>query len=170
MAADRQGRLAGKRALITGASRGIGRAIAEAYAREGADLFLTATKAGNLADTAAAIAGHGGRVFRHGVEISDELDVGAMFAAAVDALGQVDVVVNNAGVYVGRPLQDYTSAEFDRVMQVNVYGVFHVMQQALRHMQAEPAGVKSSTSRPRPASGRARTRPPTTPRSTPWSP
>ena len=58
----KSGRLAGCRALITGASRGIGRAIAEAYAREGADLFLTATAAGNLAETEAAVAGHGGRI------------------------------------------------------------------------------------------------------------
>ena len=129
------GRLSGCRALITGASRGIGRAIAEAYAREGADLFLTATAAGNLAETEAAVAGHGGRIVCHGAEISDEDQVETMFAAAIDSLGQVDIVVNNAGVYVGRPFTDYTTAEFDWVMKVNVYGVFHMMQQALRHMQ-----------------------------------
>jgi NAD(P)-dependent dehydrogenase (short-subunit alcohol dehydrogenase family) len=140
MAEDRHGRLAGKRALITGASRGIGRAIAEAYAREGADLFLTATKAENLADTEAAVAGFGGKTVCHGVEISDEAQVDAMFASAVDVLDRVDVVVNNAGVYGGRPFTDYTTAEFDRVMQVNVYGVFWTMQRALRHMQAAGGG------------------------------
>ena len=140
MAEDRYGRLAGKRALITGASRGIGRAIAEAYAQEGADLFLTATARGNLEMTEAAIAGCGGRVFGHGVDVSDAAQVEAMFEAAVEAFGQVDVVVNNAGIYVGRPFQDYTAAEFDRVMQVNAYGVFHVMQRALRHMQANGGG------------------------------
>ena len=136
---SREGRLAGRRALITGASRGIGRAIAEAYAREGADLFLTATAAANLAETEAAVSGHGGQVVCHGAEISDEMQVETMFAAAADALGQVDIVVNNAGVYLGKPFTDYTTAEFDHVMKVNVYGVFHMMQRALRHMQ-EKAG------------------------------
>lgn len=140
MSKDQPGRLSGRRALITGASRGIGRAIAEAYARGGADLFLTATSEANLADTQKAVAGHGGQVVCHGAEISDEAEVDAMFAAAVDALGQVDIVVNNAGVYVGRPFAEYTANEFDSVMKVNVYGVFHVMQRALRHMQEKGAG------------------------------
>jgi len=140
MSKDQPGRLSGRRALITGASRGIGRAIAEAYAREGADLFLTATSEGNLADTHEAVAGHNGKVVCHGAEISDEAEVDAMFAAAVDTLGQVDIVVNNAGVYMGRPFAEYTAAEFDSVMKVNVYGVFHVMQRALRHMQEKGAG------------------------------
>lgn len=140
MTTPRQGRLDGRRVVITGASRGIGRAIAEAYAREGADLFLTATAPDNLAETEAAVAGQGIAVTGHGVDVSDAAQVETMFEAAVDALGQVDVVVNNAGVYIGRPFQDYTAAEFDQVMQVNAYGVFHVMQRALRHMQASGSG------------------------------
>jgi meso-butanediol dehydrogenase/(S,S)-butanediol dehydrogenase/diacetyl reductase len=142
MTDPREGRLAGRRALITGASRGIGRAIAEAYAREGADLFLTATSASNLADTEAAIANHGGKVVCHGAEISDEVQVEGLFNAAVDALGQVDLVVNNAGVYLGKPFTDYTTDEFDQVMKVNVYGVFHMMQRALRHMQGNASDGK----------------------------
>ena len=105
------------------------------YAREGADLFLTATAAGNLERPRQRWLGTGGRIVCHGAEISDEAQVETMFAAAIDSLGQVDIVVNNAGVYVGRPFTDYTTAEFDWVMKVNVYGVFHMMQQALRHMQ-----------------------------------
>jgi meso-butanediol dehydrogenase/(S,S)-butanediol dehydrogenase/diacetyl reductase len=128
------GRLAGCTALITGASRGIGRAIAEAFAREGADLFLVATRAGNLAEVEAAVAGHGRTAAIHGADVSDPDAVAAMFAAAVDALGRVDIVVNNAGVYKGKPFADYTTDEFDRVMKVNAYGTFHVMQQAVRHM------------------------------------
>ena len=128
------GRLAGKTALITGASRGIGRAIAEAFAREGADLFLSATARANLADVEAQVAA-GRRVAVGEADVADEADVEALFAAAVEAFGRIDIVVNNAGVYIGKPLVDYTAAEFDRVMRVNAYGTFHVMQRALRHMQ-----------------------------------
>ena len=129
------GRLAGTTALITGASRGIGRAIAEAFAREGADLFLSATARANLADVEAQVAATGRRVAVGAADVADAAAVEALFAAALEAFGRIDIVVNNAGVYIGKPLVDYTVAEFDRVMQVNTYGVFHVMQRALRHMQ-----------------------------------
>lgn len=134
MTEETTGRLAGCTALVTGASRGIGRAIAEAFAREGADLFLVATKAANLADTEAAVAERGRRVAAHGADVSDPGQVDTMFAAAVAAVGRVDIVVNNAGVYLGKPFTDYTVDEFDRVMRVNAYGTFHVMQRAIVHM------------------------------------
>ena len=129
------GRLAGATALITGASRGIGRAIAEAFAREGADLFLSATARANLAEVEAAVAARGRRVAAHAADVADEAAVEALFEAATGAFGRIDIVVNNAGIYLGKPLIDYSAAEFDRVMQVNAYGVFHVMQRALRHMR-----------------------------------
>lgn len=133
-------RLAGQRALITGASRGIGRAIAEAFACEGADLFLTATAVANLAATEASVAARGRRVFAHAADVGDEAAVDAMMTAAADALGGLDIVVNNAGIYAGKPFTDYTTAEFDAVMKVNVYGVFYVLQRAVRHMQAQGRG------------------------------
>lgn len=135
MTTDTGGRLAGCTALITGASRGIGRAIAEAFAREGADLFLVATKAANLADTQAAVEARGRRAAAHGADVSDPGQIDAMFAAAIEALGRVDIAVNNAGVYKGKPFTDYTAQEFDRVMKVNAHGAFHVMQAAIRHMR-----------------------------------
>jgi len=132
---SRAGRLSGSTAMITGASRGIGLAIAEAFAREGADLFLTATSLDNLADAREKTAVYGGQVHVRAADVSREDDVAALFEAAVEAMERIDIVVNNAGVYLGKPFTDYAVEEFDRVMKVNVYGVFHTMQQALRHMQ-----------------------------------
>ena len=134
------GRLAGATALITGASRGIGRAIAEAFAREGADLFLSATARTNLAEIEAHVGAAGRRVATGAVDVADEASVEALFAAAVEAFGGIDIVVNNAGIYTGKPFTEYTAAEFDRVMRVNAYGTFHVMQRALRHMQDRGRG------------------------------
>jgi NAD(P)-dependent dehydrogenase (short-subunit alcohol dehydrogenase family) len=137
---SRPGRLSGRKALITGASRGIGRAIALRYAEEGADLFLTATRAQGLEETRALAEGLGARVWLHGADVSRRDAVQAMVDAAVAALGTIDVLVNNAGVYKAARLVDYTPEDFDRVMQVNVYGAFHVMQLVLRRMQAQRHG------------------------------
>jgi meso-butanediol dehydrogenase/(S,S)-butanediol dehydrogenase/diacetyl reductase len=142
MNGQKSGRLAGRRALITGASRGIGRAIAERYAAEGADLFLTATSMGKLEETRDLVAGHGGRVFLHTADVSDRDQVEAMIKSAVAAMGGIDIAVNNAGVYKAARFVDYTADEFDQVMKVNAYGVFHVMQFVLRHMLERGAGGK----------------------------
>jgi meso-butanediol dehydrogenase / (S,S)-butanediol dehydrogenase / diacetyl reductase len=136
----RAGRLAGRQALITGASRGIGRAIAMRYAEEGADLFLTATNLELLAETRLLAQGLGVEVDVHRADVSDPAQVEAMVDAAVAARGRIDVLVNNAGVYHAAKLVDITLADFDRVMKVNVYGAFHVMQQVLRRMVAQGSG------------------------------
>jgi meso-butanediol dehydrogenase/(S,S)-butanediol dehydrogenase/diacetyl reductase len=136
----RPGRLAGCKALVTGASRGIGRAIALRYAEEGADLFLTATKVDRLEETRALAEAQGARVWLQCADVSRRDQVQALVEAAVGALGTIDLLVNNAGVYKAARLVDYTPEDFDRVMQVNVYGAFHVMQLVLRHMQAHRRG------------------------------
>ena len=130
----RAGRLAGRRALITGASRGIGQAIALRYAEEGADLCLVATSLGGLADTQAQAEAHGARVLALAVDVADRSAVQAMVDAMVAAMGGIDVLVNNAGVYHAASLLDTTPDDFDRVMQVNLYGAFHVLQLCLRQM------------------------------------
>jgi len=138
----RPGRLAGRRALITGASRGIGRAIALRYAEEGAELFLTATNAALLDETRALAEAQGAQVALHCADVSQRGAVQAMVDAALQALGGIDILVNNAGVYKAARLVDTTAEDFDRIMQVNVYGVFHVMQCVLRHMQQRSGGGK----------------------------
>ncbi len=131
-------RLADKRVLITGASRGIGRAIAEACAREGAALFLTAREAAHLDATAAALGD--GDVRTYGADLADPEALERMFEAAVSWAGRLDVLVNNAGIYIGRPFTEYALAEFDALMKTNVYAVFQLMQLAISHMQEGRGG------------------------------
>ncbi len=136
----RPGRLSGRTALITGASRGIGRAIALRYAEEGADLFLTASGHGPLDETRKLAETLGATVHTHAADVSDRAAVQAMVDASLSAFGSIDVLVNNAGVYKAARLVDYSFEDFDRIMQVNVYGAFQVMQLLLRHMQARGRG------------------------------
>jgi NAD(P)-dependent dehydrogenase (short-subunit alcohol dehydrogenase family) len=135
-----RGRLAGRTALITGASRGIGRAVALRYAQEGADLVLAATRRDLLEETQALVQAQGVRAVLQGVDVSDRVQVQAMVAAAVAALGRIDILVNNAGVYKAAPLLDTTPEDFDHVMQVNVYGAWHVLQLVLRQMRDQGHG------------------------------
>ena len=136
----KEGRLAGRNALITGASRGIGQAIACAYAAEGANVFLTATDLGRLEETRELVEARSVAVLCHAADVADPDAVAALFAAAVAWRGGVDVVVNNAGIYIGKPFIDYELAELDRLMRVNAYSVFQLMQLAIRHMHECGAG------------------------------
>ena len=140
ISSPRPGRLTGRQALITGASRGIGRAIALRYAAEGADLCLVATQRGLLDEVAGQARGLGAQVQVLPCDVSDRSAVQAMVAAAVAAMGRIDVLVNNAGVYHAARLVDTEPEAFDRVMQVNVYGAWHVMQLVLRQMQQQRSG------------------------------
>lgn len=139
-ASAHRGRLAGRTALITGASRGIGRAIAQRYAEEGAQLFLTATNRALLEQTQALAEAQGAKVTLHCADLSRPDAALAMVDAAVAALGDIDILVNNAGVYKAARLVDTSAEDFDRIMRVNVYGVFHIMQRVLRHMQPRGRG------------------------------
>jgi meso-butanediol dehydrogenase/(S,S)-butanediol dehydrogenase/diacetyl reductase len=136
----RPGRMAGRKALITGASRGIGRAIALRYAAEGADLVLVATQQVLLDEVQSLARAHGAQAHVLPCDVTDRAAVQAMVAAAVAAMGRIDVLVNNAGVYHAARLVDTEPEAFDRVMQVNVYGAWHVLQAVLRHMQAQRSG------------------------------
>ena len=134
------GRLAGRVTLITGASRGIGRAIALRYAREGADLFLVATNLEKLEQTQAEVIALGVQAVAHVADVSDADAVRSMVDAAIKKFGRIDVLVNNAGVYKAAPMLDYSMEDFDRIMKVNLYGAFHVMQCILRHMKSRKQG------------------------------
>ena len=133
-------RLFGKTALITGGSRGIGRAIAQAYAAEGCALVLNAREAQRLRQAGTAIA----HEFNVPVEtmacdITDRAGVFAMVAAA-QAWRPLDILVNNAGIHVAAGFLDYSFEDFQRVMESNVYGVFHVTQAVLPGMIARRCG------------------------------
>jgi NAD(P)-dependent dehydrogenase (short-subunit alcohol dehydrogenase family) len=138
----RPGRLSGRRVLITGASRGIGQAIALRCADEGADLCIAATTLGGLAETRAQAEARGAQVLPLALDVADRAAVQGLVDAVVAHFGGIDVLVNNAGVYHAATLLDTDPADFDRVMQVNLYGAFHVMQLALRQMARQADGPK----------------------------
>ena len=134
------GRLQGRRVLITGASRGIGLAIAERYADEGATLFVSARQPERLHEAAERLRARGVSVQLHAADVSRRDEVQALVDAAAAAMGGIDVLVNNAGVYHVARLVDTTPEDFDRVMQTNLYGAWHVLQLTLRVMQAQRSG------------------------------
>ena len=134
------GRLGGKTALITGASRGIGRAIADAFAREGANLVLNARDPIRLQDVAAEIAAtHGVTATARAFDVTDRDAVLAM-GREIDAITPIDVLVNNAGIHKARPFLDYSFEDFSRVIETNIYGVLHITQAMLPGMIARKAG------------------------------
>jgi 3-oxoacyl-[acyl-carrier protein] reductase len=137
------GKLDGRRALVTGGSRGIGRGIALAFAREGADVAI-----GYRREQAAAgavvkeIEGLGRRAAAFAADVRDADAVQAMVAGARDALGGLDVVVANAGVPTRfQPLHEVEAGYFDRVIGIDLYGVFHTLHAALPLLRAQGSGV-----------------------------
>jgi 3-oxoacyl-[acyl-carrier protein] reductase len=138
------GQLAVRRALVTGASRGIGRAIAKAFAAEGAQVAVgygaSPAKADETVASIAAAAGDGGQAFPVHLDVSDEASIVAGVAEAVERLGGLDILVNNAGVMLEKPLLETTAADYDRLMGVNLRGVFLTGREALRILQGRGKG------------------------------
>src|ERR1700721_293415 len=127
--------LEGKIALITGGSRGIGAAIAKRLAADGAKVAITYTKG---ADAAASVVKAIERAGRKAIAIqADAADADAVKAAVEKTfatLGRLDVLVNNAGTAIPKPFEEATLEEMDRVLDINVRGVFVATQAALKHM------------------------------------
>jgi NAD(P)-dependent dehydrogenase (short-subunit alcohol dehydrogenase family) len=135
-----QGRLNGRVGLITGASRGIGEAIARAFAREGCAVSLAATSTGSLEEIAASLNSGGGRAQVIGLDVTDRNACFVAVEKAVDHFGQLDILVNAAGVHIASRFTAHTVADFDRMMQVNFYGPMHLMQAALAVMEPRKRG------------------------------
>lgn len=137
----RGGTLAGRTALVTGASRGIGRAVVKALAAEGAHVCIAYNAHGaEAAEVVADIVGAGGRAFAVPCDVASEAQVKTLFAEAVPRLGGLDLVVSNAGVILEKPLLETTSADFDWLMGINLRGTFLVGREALREMSARGGG------------------------------
>jgi len=132
--------LSGKVALVTGASRGIGRAIARELARRGAFVFLGARDAGRLDEVAGEIAAAGGQAAALGLEVSDRPSVDAAFEKILAAKGRLDHLVNNAGITRDNLLLRMKPDEWAQVLDVNLTGAFHCTQAALRPMLKQRAG------------------------------
>lgn len=133
-------RLKDKIALITGASRGIGQAVAQAYAAQGAKLCLLATDASRLSALQDALKLPPGDVLVQAVDVRQRDAVFHAVQTAEQHFGRIDVLVNNAGIYKSRPFLDYQSQDFQDLLDVNLMGVVHLMQACLPGMQARRSG------------------------------
>jgi 3alpha(or 20beta)-hydroxysteroid dehydrogenase len=130
-------RLDGKVAIITGAAGGIGAASARRFAAEGASLLLTDADSSGASQLAQEL---GGRAISRAHDVTSESDWGAVAASALEAYGRVDILLNNAGVFLAAPLLETTLEDFQRVIQVNTVGVFLGMRALAPSMSAQRAG------------------------------
>ncbi|MCB1378087.1 MAG: glucose 1-dehydrogenase [Alphaproteobacteria bacterium] len=132
--------LSGRRALVTGASRGIGREIAVALARAGADVAVTARDAADLASCVTAIEALGRTAVPLALDVRAVEQISEVVGAAAQLLGGLDILVNNAGVEEVRPSLDVTEDIWDRIVDTNLKGSFFCAQAAARIMAAAQGG------------------------------
>lgn len=134
------GKLAGKIALITGASRGIGKGIAEGFAREGAALVLVARDLERLRQIEEEQTAARRNVVVVQADVTDEAQVQEAFQHTMRLFGRLDILVNNAGVFDGGPLDELTLEAWEKVMAVNLRGPFLCTREAMRIMKPQQGG------------------------------
>ncbi len=135
-------RMQGKVAIVTGAARGIGRAIAERYAAEGATCAIADIDLAGAQGTARAIEKGGGAAFPVSLDVTRAESIRVMLEAVVSEAGRVDVLVNNAGVVEVQPLFEIDERAWERVFSVNVKGLFFTLQAVARRMVDQNGGGK----------------------------
>jgi NAD(P)-dependent dehydrogenase (short-subunit alcohol dehydrogenase family) len=127
-------RFAGQTAVVTGAGRGMGRAVALALAREGAAVVVAEVDRASADQVTGEIEAAGGRANAVIADIASVEDVRRLFKETVDAFGGLDILVNNAGIGIPKPLVDYTEQDWDRQLGVNLKGMFFATQEAAKLM------------------------------------
>ena len=133
-------KLDGKSAIVTGAASGIGRAIAQAYAREGARVAIADLNFDAANQTAVEISAAGGKAIGVAMDVTSEEDVNAGVAATVAAFGGVDILVSNAGIQIVHPVEEFTYADWKKMMAIHVDGAFLTTKACLPHMYKSGRG------------------------------
>jgi NAD(P)-dependent dehydrogenase (short-subunit alcohol dehydrogenase family) len=133
------GRLEGKKAVITGGDSGIGRAVALAFAREGADVLISylPEEEPDADETARVVEAAGRKAVKVPGDVRDEAHCRAVIQKAVDEFGGIDVLVNNAAYQMAQPggIEDITTEQFDRVLKTNIYATFWLSKATIPHMR-----------------------------------
>jgi 3-oxoacyl-[acyl-carrier protein] reductase len=128
--------LEGKTALVTGGSRGIGRAIAERLAADGAAIVINYARNEQLAhEVVKAVSAKGGKAIGIQADVSKPAEVRRLFNEAEKAIGGLDIVIANAGVHIVKPLIENTEADYDYIFDINTRGVFFTLQEAGRRVR-----------------------------------
>jgi NAD(P)-dependent dehydrogenase (short-subunit alcohol dehydrogenase family) len=142
-------------AIVTGASKGIGKAIAQALAAAGAKVLLAARNRADLDTVASEIAKEGGAALAVATDITVEADIVNLFKAVVDRHGRLDILVNNAGVTIGVATDQIALTDWQRVIDTNLTGAFLCSREALKIMKSQKGGriinigsISSITPRP----------------------
>jgi NAD(P)-dependent dehydrogenase (short-subunit alcohol dehydrogenase family) len=138
-------KLDGKVAIVTGGASGIGRASAIAFAREGAKVVIADVDQHRGKETAEAIQADGGEALFYRADVSREAEVERMVADTVTRWGRIDILFNNAGVVLVKPLEETTEAEWDRVMSINLKAAFLAIKHVVPHLRRMGGGAILNT-------------------------
>jgi 3-oxoacyl-[acyl-carrier protein] reductase len=133
-------RLNGKKAVVTGASKGIGLAIAQALLAQGAEVVICARGQAQIDAAVRELAETGGKVTGRVADVSQSKDVAALFDFAAQTMGGLDILVNNAGFGLFRPTAELTVEEWDRLIGVNLSGTFYCSREALARFRQPDGG------------------------------
>ncbi|NTU28419.1 SDR family oxidoreductase [Bacillus tequilensis] len=137
----------GKTAIVTGASRGIGRVIAEQLADLGIKVAVNFSSSPEKAEEAVeGIKKKGGEAVAIQADLSKVAGVESLFTKTIEAFGKVDILINNAGVNIYKPIEEVTEEDFDKQFNLNVKGTFFACQQAMKYMEEKGRIINFSTS------------------------
>ena len=140
------GQFDGRAVLVTGAARGIGRATAERFAAEGASVALLDVDEIEANAAAEAISRRGGRAIVTAADVTDSAGVRSAVARAATAFGGLDVLVSNAGTNFARAVHEYTDADIERMLAVNLKGALYVIRDAVPHLKTSKGAIVTVSS------------------------